>query len=166
VWKQRLEAVSNPEGPHFHVGMAVLAGYAQHMRQRLHSSSLEQHVEELRHANDILRSGMPPPSDQDRELQVAYRRLSEAEHGWHYFCQQLDAAREMLDECTHAIIRLEHHVGSRILSSRRGRRRSPISSSSFRCHLHPQRLQHPLSPTQSQTLMRHRLQTCWEGRVD
>jgi hypothetical protein len=24
---------------------------------------------------------MPPPSDQDRELQVAYRRLSEAEHG-------------------------------------------------------------------------------------
>jgi hypothetical protein len=53
VWKQRLEAVSNPEGPHFHAGMAVLAGYAQHMfslqastgrtviRQRLHSGSLE-----------------------------------------------------------------------------------------------------------------------------
>jgi hypothetical protein len=31
VWKWRLEAVSNPEGPHFHVGMAALAGYAQHM---------------------------------------------------------------------------------------------------------------------------------------
>jgi hypothetical protein len=31
VWKQRLEVVSNPEGPHFHVGMAALAGYAQHM---------------------------------------------------------------------------------------------------------------------------------------
>jgi hypothetical protein len=31
VWKQRLEAVSNPEGPHFHAGMAALAGYAQHM---------------------------------------------------------------------------------------------------------------------------------------
>jgi hypothetical protein len=28
VWKQRLEAVSNPEGPHFHAGMAALAGYA------------------------------------------------------------------------------------------------------------------------------------------
>jgi hypothetical protein len=28
VWKQRLETVSNPEGPHFHVGMAALAGYA------------------------------------------------------------------------------------------------------------------------------------------
>jgi hypothetical protein len=93
VWKQRLEAVSNPEGPHFHAGMTALAGYAQHlfnlqastgrtvMRQHLHMSSLEQHVEELRHANAILRSGVPPPSDQGRELQVVYRRLSEAEHG-------------------------------------------------------------------------------------
>jgi hypothetical protein len=80
VWKQCLEVVSNPEGPHFHAGMAALAGYVQHMfnlqastgrtvkRQPLHSSSLEQHVEELRHANTILRSGKPPPSDQDREL--------------------------------------------------------------------------------------------------
>jgi hypothetical protein len=80
------------------------------MRQRLHSSSLEQHVEELRRENAILRSSTPPPSDQDHELQVMYRRLSEAEHGWHYFRQQLDAAREMLDERTHAIIHLEHHV--------------------------------------------------------
>jgi hypothetical protein len=80
------------------------------MRQHLHSSLLEQHVEELRHANAILRSGAPPPSDQDREFQVTYRRLSEAEHGWHYFRQQLDAAHEMLDERTHAIIHLEHHI--------------------------------------------------------
>jgi hypothetical protein len=99
VWKQRLEAVSNPEGAHFHAGMAALPGYAQHMfnlqastgrtviRQRLHSSSLEQHIEELRRANAILCSGTPPPSDQDRELQVTYRRLSKAEHGWHYFRQ-------------------------------------------------------------------------------
>jgi hypothetical protein len=28
VWKQRLEAVSNPEGAHFHAGMAALARYA------------------------------------------------------------------------------------------------------------------------------------------
>jgi hypothetical protein len=75
MWKQRLEAVSSPEGPHFHAGMAVLARYTQHlfnlqastsrtvMRQHLHSSSLEQHVEELRLANTILCSGMPPPSD-------------------------------------------------------------------------------------------------------
>jgi hypothetical protein len=80
VWKQCLEVVSNPEGPHFHAGMAALAGYAQCtfnlqastgrtiMRQHLHSSSLEQHVEELRRANAILHSGMPPPSNQDREL--------------------------------------------------------------------------------------------------
>jgi hypothetical protein len=75
VWKQRLEAVSNPEGPHFHAGMVALAGYMQHMfnlqpstgrtvmRQCLHSSSVEQHVEELKHANAIHRSGTPPPSN-------------------------------------------------------------------------------------------------------
>jgi hypothetical protein len=57
------------------------------MRQHLHSSSLVQHVEELSRVNAILRSGTPPPSDQDRELQVTYHRLSEAEHGWHYFRQ-------------------------------------------------------------------------------
>jgi hypothetical protein len=31
VWKQHLEAVFNPEGPHFHASMAALSGYAQHM---------------------------------------------------------------------------------------------------------------------------------------
>jgi hypothetical protein len=31
VWKQRLEVVSNPEVTDFHAGIAVLAGYAQHM---------------------------------------------------------------------------------------------------------------------------------------
>jgi hypothetical protein len=80
------------------------------MRQHLHSSSLEQHVEELKRANAILRSGTPPPSDQDRELQVVSRHLIEAEHGWHYFRQQLDAAREMLDERTHVIIHLEQQL--------------------------------------------------------
>jgi hypothetical protein len=29
VWQQRLEAVSDPEGPHFHAGMAAMAEYAQ-----------------------------------------------------------------------------------------------------------------------------------------
>jgi hypothetical protein len=42
------------------------------MRQHLHSSSLEQHVEELRRANALLRSGAPPPSDQDRELPFSF----------------------------------------------------------------------------------------------
>jgi hypothetical protein len=39
-----------------------------------------------------------------------YCHLSEADHRWHYFHQQLDAAHEMLDERTHVIIHLEHHV--------------------------------------------------------
>jgi hypothetical protein len=85
--------MSNPEGPHLHTGMAALARYAQHkfnlqanttrtvIQERLHSGSLGQHVEELRRANAILRSGTPPPSELDRELQVVYRCLSEAEHG-------------------------------------------------------------------------------------
>jgi hypothetical protein len=76
----------------------------------LHLGSLGQHVEELRHANAILRSGTPPHSDQDRELQVTYRCLSDAEHRWHYFRQQLDATRVMLDERTHVIIHLEYHI--------------------------------------------------------
>jgi hypothetical protein len=80
VWKQHLEAMSNPEGPHFHAGMAALAGCAQHMfnqqastartviQQCLHLGSLDQHIKELRRANIILRSGTHPPSNQDREL--------------------------------------------------------------------------------------------------
>jgi hypothetical protein len=28
VWQQRLEAVSNLKGPHFHIGMTLLARYA------------------------------------------------------------------------------------------------------------------------------------------
>jgi hypothetical protein len=122
VWKQHLEAVSDPEGPHFHVGMAALAGYAQHMfnlhystartviQQCLHLGSLEQHIEELRCANANLHSGTPPPSDQDRELQVTYRCLSKAEHRWHYFRQQLDVASEMPDERMHVIIHLKNHI--------------------------------------------------------
>jgi hypothetical protein len=39
-----------------------------------------------------------------------YHRLGEVEHGRHYFRQQLDSAREMLDERTHMIIHLEQHV--------------------------------------------------------
>jgi hypothetical protein len=76
----------------------------------LHLGSLQQHVEELRCVDAILRSDTPPPSDQDHEVQVTYHYLSEAEHGWHYFCQQLDATHEVLDERTHAIIHLKHHI--------------------------------------------------------
>jgi hypothetical protein len=31
VWKQCLEVMSNPEGPHFHASMATLAEYVQYM---------------------------------------------------------------------------------------------------------------------------------------
>jgi hypothetical protein len=71
---------------------------------------LEQHVEGQRHENATLHSSTLPPSGQDHELQVVYRRLSEAEHGWHYARQQLDAACAIVDERIHAIIYLEHHV--------------------------------------------------------
>jgi hypothetical protein len=53
VWKQRIEAMSNPKGSHFHTVMAALVKYAQHMfnmqanttrtvtQQDLHLGSLE-----------------------------------------------------------------------------------------------------------------------------
>jgi hypothetical protein len=75
VWKQRLEAMSNPESPHFHIGMVALVRLVQHMfnlqastartaiQQRLRLGLLEQHVEELRRANAILRRGTRPTSD-------------------------------------------------------------------------------------------------------
>jgi hypothetical protein len=102
--------------------MVVMTKYVQYMfnlqrntaktvvQQHLWMTFLEQHVEGLRHENVTLHSGTLPPSGQDHKLQVAYRRLSEAEHWWHYSRQQLDAARAMVDKRTHAIIHLEHHV--------------------------------------------------------
>jgi hypothetical protein len=63
---------------------------------------------QLKCENDLLCGGAVPPSDRDRELKVAYHRLSEAEHMWHYIHQQLDASRELVDERTHAIIVLEN----------------------------------------------------------
>jgi RNAse (barnase) inhibitor barstar len=63
---------------------------------------------QLKCENDLLCGGTVPPYEQDRELKVAYRRLSNAEHAWHYIRQQLDASWDMVDEWTHAIIHLEH----------------------------------------------------------
>jgi hypothetical protein len=122
MWRQRLWDVTDPEGPHFHVGMPAMTEYVQYMfnlqqniiktviQQHLRMTFLEQHVEGLRRENATLRSGTLPPLGQDRELQVAYRHLSEAEHEWHYVRQQLDVAHAMVDERTHAIIHLENHV--------------------------------------------------------
>jgi hypothetical protein len=91
IWQQCLEAMSDLEGPHFHAGMTSLARYAQYlfnlqhntvrtvMQQRMHLMAYEENttatsceLERLRHENAILHSGACPPSEQDRELQVAY----------------------------------------------------------------------------------------------
>jgi hypothetical protein len=72
-------------------------------------------MEMLRHENAILLRWTVQSSDKDLELQVAYYRLSEAEHMWNYTRQQLDLAREEVDTQTHMIVHLEHpprHVGS------------------------------------------------------
>jgi hypothetical protein len=76
VWQQRLEAVSNLKGPHFHVGMTSLTRYAQYlfnlqhntaragMQQRTRLTAYKESVtaatheiERLRHENAILHSG-------------------------------------------------------------------------------------------------------------
>jgi hypothetical protein len=67
-------------------------------------------IERLRHENLILRSGACPLSEQDRELQEVYRRLSNAEHGWNHTRMLLDITREEVETRTHGIIHLEHHV--------------------------------------------------------
>jgi hypothetical protein len=122
MWRQRLQDVTDPEDPHFHANMVAMTKYVQYMfnlqrntvktvvQQRLWMTFLGQHVKGLRYENATLRSGTLPPSGQDHELQVTYRRLSKAEHGWHYARQQLDIACAMVDERTHTIIHLEHHV--------------------------------------------------------
>jgi hypothetical protein len=61
---------------------------------------------QLKCKNDLLCGGTGTPTDQDRELKVAYRCLSEAEHVCHYILLQLDVCREMVDKHTHAIVHL------------------------------------------------------------
>jgi hypothetical protein len=51
-------------------------------------------MERLRHENAILHRGTLQSSNNDLELQVAYHRLNEAEHGWNYTRQKLDLAHE------------------------------------------------------------------------
>jgi cell division protein FtsB len=129
VWQQRLEVVSNLKGPHFHAGMTSLARYAQYLFNLQHNTArtgMQQHtrltaykesataatheIERLRHENAIIHSGARPPSEQDRELQEVYRRLSNIEHGWNHTCMLLDITCEEVDIRTHRIIHLEHHM--------------------------------------------------------
>jgi hypothetical protein len=118
--------VSDPEGPHFHVGMATMAEYAKYsfnlqhnlartiIQQRLsmalydeHNITISHELEQLKRENALLHGGTLPHSDQDREFKVANRHLCEAVDGWNYTYQQLEAARELVDERTHMIIHLE-----------------------------------------------------------
>jgi hypothetical protein len=103
MWQQCLEAVSNLKGPHFHTEMTSLARYAQYlfnlqhntarigMQQRTRLTTYKEsataathEIERLRHENAILCSGACPHSEQDRELQEVYHRLSNTEHGWNH----------------------------------------------------------------------------------
>jgi hypothetical protein len=67
-------------------------------------------IERLRHENAILRSGVRPPSEQDRKLKEVYRCLGNAEHGWNHTRLLLNITREEVETRTHGIIHLEHHV--------------------------------------------------------
>jgi hypothetical protein len=85
-----------------------------------HATAISRELERLRHENAVLRSGTLPPSDQDRELNVAYHRLSEVEHGWNYTCQLLDITHEELNIHTHGIIYLNTPLRCSVPSLRRG----------------------------------------------
>jgi hypothetical protein len=78
-----------------------------------HTAATSCELKRLRHENAVLRSGACPPSEQDRELQAAFHRLSEAEHGWNHTRILLNITREeveKVDTRTHGIIHREHHV--------------------------------------------------------
>jgi hypothetical protein len=129
IWQQRLEAISDLKGPHFHVEMTSLAKYAQYLfnlqhntariagQQRTRLTAYEEsatttahEIERLRHENAILHSSARPPSELDCELQEVYCRLSDAEHGWNYTRMLLDITHEEVDIRTHMIVHHENHI--------------------------------------------------------
>jgi hypothetical protein len=126
-------------GPHFHTMMTSLAKYVQYLFNLQHNNArIARHqrmclttykesatattceIERLRYDNTILRSGAGPPSEQDRELQEVYHRLSNAEHGWNHTHMLLDITLEEVDIRTHGIVHLEHEWRCRTPSLRRG----------------------------------------------
>jgi predicted RNase H-like nuclease (RuvC/YqgF family) len=83
----------------------------QHMRLTTYKESATaatREIERLRHENAILRSSACPLSEQDRELQEVYRRLSNTEHGWNHTRMLLNITREEVETRTHGIIHLEN----------------------------------------------------------
>jgi hypothetical protein len=75
-----------------------------------HTTATSCELKRLRHENAALRNSARPPSEQDHELQVAYRQLSEAELGWNHTHKLLDITHRELDVRTHGIIHLEHAI--------------------------------------------------------
>jgi hypothetical protein len=108
LWLKRLEAISDLKGPHYHIGMATLAEYAQYsfglqhntattiLQHCLYMAAYEEHhisnsceLTQWKRENDLPRGGTIPPSEQDRELKVMYHRLSEAEYACTTFVSSL-----------------------------------------------------------------------------
>jgi hypothetical protein len=69
-------------------------------------------MERLEHENALLCHGSCESSEKELELQFAYHRLSEAEHGLNYARQQINLARDKVDTHTHVIMHLETTVGT------------------------------------------------------
>jgi hypothetical protein len=82
----------------------IRTGMQQRMRLMMYKESattFTREIERLRHENAILRSSARPLSEQDRELQQVYRRLSNAENGWNHTRMLLDITREEVKTRTH-----------------------------------------------------------------
>jgi hypothetical protein len=81
VWQQRLEAISDLKGPHFHAGLAAME-YAQYLFDLQHTTArtvvqqclgmaayeernitISHKLAQLKCENDLLRGGTIPPSD-------------------------------------------------------------------------------------------------------
>jgi hypothetical protein len=85
----------------------VVTEQRAHLNAYTKQATLTSHaMERLGWENIILHCGTRESMEMDLELQVAYRRLGEAGHGWNFTCQQLDLAREEVDTHTHAIVQL------------------------------------------------------------
>jgi alpha-D-ribose 1-methylphosphonate 5-triphosphate synthase subunit PhnG len=74
-------------------------------------ATLTSHVmERSKRENALLHHGTRESTEKDLELQVAYRCLSEAEHGLNYMRQQIGLTREEVNTCTNAIVHLENAI--------------------------------------------------------
>jgi hypothetical protein len=153
--------VSNLEGPRFHAGMTSLARYAQYlfnlqhntartvMQQCMRLTTYEEHttaasheLERLRHENAVLCNDVHPPSEKDRELKLLTIDLVRPSMGGTTpVCCSTSLMRRWIP-IPMGSSTLSTTWRHRMMSLRRGWRRSQTSSSSF-CsyrgwhHLHP-----------------------------